>query len=148
MALEGFRHARGFSISDEGIAASAFSRGDLLMYDSNSSLSRADTLFPAGADIAGVAKADSTDSINDLVPYEKPQADSVYWSRITNAVSSDLTKGQELDVEVDGNGRHYVNDSTNSARLVVEQGTQDIDQSDLSRALVKFIRHAGNVEHS
>lgn len=147
---DGFWYASGGRSTEDAIPGSAFSKGDLLMYDSNSSLSRADERFPSGADIAGVALSGSDASINDKVPYLVPESDTHFWSRCTAASSSDLTPGVECDVFFDtGEGRYYLEPgSTNSVRAVVVRGTPTIDQSVQSKVLAKLIYHAGNLELS
>lgn len=147
MAFVGFRPAGGDFKVREAKAASAFSRGDLVQYDSNSSISRFDVLLAANDDIAGVALADSTDSINDLVPYMIPDSDTLFISRYTGGTRQD--PGDELDIVENANGRSVVDTSTNSVRFVVEQGTlQARDQSVNSVLIGRLIRHAGNLEHS
>ena len=67
----GFWYAGGTTHrNEESIPSSAFSKGDILTY-SSSSLSRHDTQL-MGADIAGIALADSIDSIDDKVPFLVP----------------------------------------------------------------------------
>lgn len=146
----GFIPARGKPTGDvdEKIPTSAFSRGDVLVYDSSSSLSRWDAGNPSAGDIAGVALADSTDSINNLVPYLKPASEDIFLARIQNG-SSD-TPGFERPIEEDGNGQHRIDtDATANARVVIERGPADVpNQSVESRVLCRFITNAGNVEHS
>lgn len=144
----GFWYASGGRTTDERIPGSAFSKGDLLALDSSSSLSRiAET---HGQDIYGVALADSNDSINDLVPVLVPEDDTHFWSRISDVLTSELTTGVEADILFDtGVGRYYVEPgSTNTARSVTVRGTDDIDQSVQSKALVKLIFNAGDLELS
>lgn len=152
MAFKGLRYSRGPFQTREAEPASAFSAGDILQYDSNSSLSGIDTSYPSGTDIAGVALSASADSIGwadgvTRVPYIVPQADTYFLSECTPA--SQFTAGQEVDFDVDGNGRPVVVTSQNSVRAVVIRGTQEIQgQSDLSRVEIGLIQHAGNLDHS
>lgn len=73
-----FWHAYGPYEMGEGKPASAFSKGDILVYTSASSLSRADNTATGTGDIAGVATADSTQSVRDLVTFVKVNADTVF----------------------------------------------------------------------
>lgn len=150
---DGFRYARGPKRTSEAIPSSAFSKGDLLMYDSNSSLSRADERFIANADIAGVALADSIDSINDRVPFIIPRSGTLFWASLVSNLGSEATVGTDSDIEFDtANGRYYVNPgSTTTVRAVIRQGTTGVgavDQSVQSTALVELIGHDGSLEHS
>lgn len=148
----GLRYAFGPADIEEAIAASAFSKGDLLVYDSTSSLSRAPVATLGSIDIAGVALAPSLQSFRNQVPFIKAGPDTVFWSVITPG--SNVTAGIELDL-VDDNaditdlGRPIVNTSTNTGRVVVERPIARMEQdSGVSRVLVRFIRHAGAVEHT
>lgn len=140
--MAGFTHARGPGKQAEGIASSAFSEGDVLIYDSSSSLSRADVSAISGTnEIAGIARADSTDSVNDLVTYTRPTDEDVFFSEMTAPfVGSDVTKGVKLDLDTDGNGRSYVSRSGNTDHVVVVEGTGDVlGQSNQSRVMVRFL---------
>lgn len=132
--------------------ASAFSKGDLLLIDSTSSVSRVPETFAAGVDIYGIAMCDSTQSIDNKVPVLIPSADMVFLASTNSATGSGLTPGQECDVSYGvPNGRHYVDTSANSVRAVVVRGTigaNALSQSVHSQVLVKLIRHAGNLELS
>lgn len=146
----GFWYASGGYSTDKAIPASAFSKGDLLQYDSNSSLSRLNEKFPAAADIAGIALADSTQSIDDHVTYLIPESDTHFWASLISNHASDVTPGQESDVKFDtADGRYHLDPgSTNSVRAVVVRGTDVVDQSVRSKVLTKLIYHAGNLELS
>ena len=133
--------------------ASAFSKGDVLMLDSNSSFSRVNILLAAGVDIIGVAQSDSNQSIEGFVTARIPDADTLWLASTDTTMSSHLTPGVECDLGFGtGNGRQYVtNASANSVRAVVVRGgagAMALDQSVHSQAVVKLIRHAGNLEIS
>lgn len=139
--MAGFVHARGPGKQDEGIPASNFSEGDALVYDSNSSLSRApaDTLH--NTELAGIARADSDASVNDRVPYTRPTDQDTFLSELTNAaVGSDVTKGFAGEITEDDEGRHYSTTSNANATMVVEEGTAVVrDQSVQSRVMIRFL---------
>lgn len=139
--MPGFTHARGPGRQAEAIAASAFSEGDAVVYDSSSSLSRAPALNITATELAGVARADSVDSVNDLVPYTRPTDEDVFFSELTaTTVGSDVTKGQVVDLQADSEGRHYSANSGTTASMAVEEGTGDVlGQSDESRVMVRFL---------
>jgi hypothetical protein len=114
--------------------ASAFSEGDLLLTTGVSTVSGQATLM--ATDTAAVACADSVDSVNGLVPCIVPGASDVFISSLTPAGSL-VTFGDEVDVEVDGAGRHYCGISANTAVLVmIDYAT---DQSTVSQAHVKIL---------
>lgn len=145
----GLWYARGTYKTRTAVAASAFSKGDLLMYDSSSSLSRWDVRFPSGAKIAGVALADSLDSFTDnKVPYIVPDADTVFWSRVTP--TSAFTPGLEVDLVPDAAGRPVADTSSNSARFVFEEiGNSLPDQSTQSYGMGRILSSTtANLEHS
>ena len=146
----GFWYAGGDYSTEQSIPASAFSKGDLLTFTSASSLSRINELMPSGADIAGVALCDSTQSISNKVPYLVPQPDTLFWASLDTAFGSDLTPGFECDVAFGvGNGRYYVEpSSTASVRVALVRGNADISQSVQSKVLCKLIYHAGNLDLS
>lgn len=134
-----------FDVQEAGIA-SAFSRGDLLCY-SGSSISRLD----AGAtiaDIAGVALADSTQSVNNKATYAVPGFDGVFWADV-NAGSAQ-TKGALSAVSYTAAlGHHVLSTGTTTNKVVVERAIADIEgQSVQSRVMVRFISNAGDLAHS
>lgn len=152
MAITGLRYSRGPFQTREEEPSSKFSKGDLLQYDSNSSLSRVNELFTSATTIAGVALADSQDSIAQAdgvnrVPYLIPQSDTYFLSIATAA--NTLDTGDDVDFDVDGGGRPVVVDSQNSVRAVVVRGPEDIEgQSTLSQVEVGLIEHTGALAHS
>ena len=138
---------------EASIPSSAFSRGDLLIYTSASSLSRMAETFASGADIAGIALGDSTQSIDNKVPYLVPGPDTLFWASADSATASLCTPGFECDILFAvANQRYYVAPaSTNSVRAVIVRGNTgvgSVDQSVQSKALIKLIYHAGNVDIS
>lgn len=137
---DGLWYARGPAVMREGIPGSAFSKGDLLVFDSGSSLSGA-PIAGAGLNniaIAGVAKADSLQSFNDKVPYVLADPSAIFWSVATQG--SAFTPGFEVDFDVDAAGRPVVLDSQATARFVIEEVEADgPDPSVQSRVLGRFI---------
>lgn len=136
---------------EASVPSSAFSKGDLLIYNSSSSLSRMAETMASGADIAGVALCDSIDSIDNKVPYLVPGPDTLFWASADSATGSALTPGFECDILFAvANNRYYVAPgSANSVRAVVVRGAAgvgNVDQSVQSKALIKLIYHAGNVD--
>lgn len=154
MANTGLRYSRGPFQTLEAEPASTFSKGDLLMYDSNSSLSGMDMRFPSGEDIAGVALADSVDSIAQAdgvnrVPFVVPKSDTYFLSDST--ADSRFTAGTEVDIGVDSDGRPVVvsPSSATTARAVIQRGTETVQgQSTDSRVEIGLIEHAGDIDHA
>lgn len=125
----------------EGKPASAFSRGDVLMLNSASSLSRIPPLFPAGAVIVGVALADSTKSINNKVTYAIPHSETVFWSTCTPG--SSFTRGANVNFNADAASHLIANGSTGTVRAVVVKGVADVaNQSVESRIQIRFINQS------
>lgn len=149
--IQGFNYAGGKEY-DTFMAkpASAFSKGDILMLDSTSSVSRIAELYPSGTDIFGIALCDSNQSISNLVPVLLPTPDMEFLASTNSATGSGLTPGVECDISYAvANGRSYVDTSANSVRAVIVRGTvgaMALDQSVHSQVLVKLITNAGNVE--
>ena len=146
----GFWYARGKTHEfAEAIPSSAFSKGDLLTLDSNSSLSRVEEVFTSSADtVVGVALADSDSSINDRVGYLIPGADTVFWASLQSNDATALVPGLECDIAFDvAEGRYFVDpSSTNTIMVVIARGNTgvgSIDQSVQSKVLVRFRTHTG-----
>ena len=79
--------------------ASAFSRGDLLMFTSASSLSGMNLLQPSTASIAGVALSASTESYRDEVSYAVAKPNTTFnISLATSLEGSDVTVGERHDI--------------------------------------------------
>ena len=134
----GLWYARGPEVVRAAKPASAFSKGDLLVFDSSSSLSRAPILVGDIA-IAGVANSDSLSSFNNEIPYTVADPRTVFWS-ISSTVGSALTPGRELDFVEDNAGRPYVNDSELTSMVLVEEiEAEGPDPSVQSRVLVRFL---------
>lgn len=147
----GLWYAGGDYTTEHAIPASAFSKGDLLMFNSASSLSRVPSVATGTTDeIAGIALADSVNSIDNKVPYLVPQPDTLFWASWATNLTSNATPGTECDFfYAVANNRYYLtHESANSARAVVVRGNADVGQSVQSKLLVKLIYHAGNLELS
>lgn len=135
----GLWYARGPAVEREGIPASAFSQGNVLIFNSSSSLSRAPILNLDAVVIAGVAKADSDKSFNLKVPYIVADPNVVFWS-VSSTAASAFTVGTELDLVEGTAGEPFVADSRVTARMVVEEVEALLpDQSVQSRVLVRFL---------
>lgn len=125
----------------EGIPASAFSKGDILMFNSNSSLSRIPTSTAsvgalAAATVVGVAMADSTESYANVVPYVVADRDTVYWSDATTG--SQFTPGESLDVEYTGaTFRLTTSAITPMLRVVPAGGSKDLTDINSNKSLVR-----------
>lgn len=153
----GFWFAGGKSHRIEtSIPSSAFSKGDLLLFDSNSSLSRvpwASSPGLASGDILGVALSDSIDSINNQVSFLVPGPDTLFWASLQSVDATALTPSLECDIHFDVVENRYFVDpsSTGTTRVVLVRGNVGvgaIDQSVQSKVLCKLIYHAGNLELS
>ena len=134
----------------EAIPASTFSSGDLLMYDSASSLSRIPETFEDADDICGVALCDSTESINNKCTFVISEIDTLFWSDCTTG--SQMTPGEILDFEYTS-GTYMVTTSATTPRAIIEHagGTEDVRiQSDRSRVLIRLsTKDAGaGLEHA
>lgn len=151
--LQGLTYAYGDSQTVEATPSSAFSKGDILMLDSTSSVSRIAELFPSGTDIFGIAETNSNDSVNGKCLVRIPGANTAWLASLSTALTSHATPGVEADISFAvANGRSYVNPaSANSVRVAVIKGTAGpgaLDQSVHSQVLVQLITNAGNLEIS
>lgn len=102
-----------------GKPASAFSKGDLIVFNSGSSLSYADVLFAAGTIIAGVALSSSTESYNDLVPYIVAKPETRFWISATAAAAQAAQRGTTSDLSAAGTANWQYGTSQNSAIALV-----------------------------
>ena len=137
----GLWYASGPCRRDERKAGSAFSKGDVLTLDSNSSLSRINPYAWGTAALYGVATADSTDSIKDgKVGCIVVQPTTRFWARL-EAGDTFVTGGESSLSFVVGSGRYFVDTtvtSGTSASVVCINGTDDIDQSVQSKVILQF----------
>lgn len=134
MSDNGFVYARGPYETDERIAASAWSKGDLLGITSTSSLSRVD---PQTNEVMkfGIALADSTDSIRGVCVVMIPDPTTEFWLPAT----SDLTTGASSGVTFDVASGRYAADASSTTQIVkIVKGTDELDQSIRSHVLVRF----------
>lgn len=139
MAMNGFWYASGPYRTDERIAGSAFSKGDLLTLDSNSSLSRLNPYAATTATQYAVALADSTDSIKDgLCAVMQIQPTTRFWARLTAGQTP--TTGTESGVSFATalSGRYEVDGSSTTNIFVVTNGVAQVDQSVISRVIGQF----------
>lgn len=134
----GFWHASGPVRYREIIAASAFSKGDLLTLDSTSSLSRLNPYAAATATQYAIATSDSTNSINNKCVVAEILPGSNWWSRTTSGVT--LIRGEESGVSflATAPGRYWLDESSTTPIVVVDFGTAEVDQSVESKVIVRF----------
>lgn len=145
----GLWYASGPYRTDERIAASTFSKGDLLCLDSNSSLSRLNPYAATAGTRYAVALADSTDSIQGgkcVVMQIAPG--TRFWSATTSGVTLITGENSCLSFDATKPGRYWVDESTTTAMVVVVDGTAKIDQSVQSKVIVEFRFAAGELELS
>lgn len=147
----GLRYADGPYRESTAIASSAFSKGDVLMLDSNSSLSRLNDLVTSGVTIVGVALADSDQSRSDQqVPYILALDDTGFYSDCTPGTQFSPGDQRDLEFNIADRNRYHVHTSTNTVRVKVAQdgGTQDVSgQSDRSEVKIYFIDGSDNIEY-
>ena len=143
---DGLHYAGGPLEIRNGKPASAFSKGDLLVFDSGSSLSYADVLFAAGSIIAGVALSSSTESRRDLVPYVVAKPETKFWIEATPAAAQAARVGVTSDLSADGTGNWQLGTSQNSAiALVRSESSEDASiqqrdsESDSSWVIVSLV---------
>lgn len=149
--IQGLQYCSGPYTVEHAEPASAFSRGDVLVLTSVSSVSRIADAFPAG-DIYGIAMCDSLQSINKRVPVLIPETGTEFLASFNSASGSAISVGAELDINFGApNGRYFVTTSTDSVRVVVTRGVVGLtamDQSVHSQVRVRLIHNAGNLELS
>jgi hypothetical protein len=124
-----------------GKPGSAFSKGDLLMLTSASSISRIPTSTAsvgalAKGTIVGIAKASSLESLNGEVPYLVLQRHTVLWSDCTTG--STHTGGERLDVEYTG-GTFRVTTSAISPMCIIDMQGADFQVNDSNRSRVRVM---------
>lgn len=135
----GFWYASGPCRKDERKAGSAFSKGDLLALDSNSSLSRLNPYAALTGSLYGVATADSTDSIRDgKVGCIVVEPTTRFWAALTPGTDRETGDESGVSFATALAGRYEVDNSTTTARVVVVTGATEIDQSVQSRVIVQF----------
>lgn len=141
------RYAHGPRRETTAIPASVFTKGDILMFNSASSLSAlphsTNSLGAlAGGLVVGVALADSGDSLNHQVPYLVADRDTVFWSDAT--IGSQFTTGESLDVETtSGAWRVTTSAISPMLRIVPRGGSKELEDvggsnSNKSQVLCKF----------
>lgn len=124
-----------------GKPASAFSKGDLLMFNSSSSLSRLPTSTAslgavAKGTVLGVAMASSLESIENQVPYLVLQHGTQLWSDTTTGVSA-FTKGARMDVEYTG-ATFKITTSAITPLAIIDVNGSSADISDSNRSRVRI----------
>lgn len=141
------RYAHGPRRESTGIPASVFTKGDILMYTSASSLSviphstNSVGALAAGL-VVGVALADSSKSLNNQVPFIVADRDTVFWSDAT--IGSQFTAGESIDVETtSGAWRATTSAISPMLRVVQRGGSVEMNaiggsNSNKSLLLVKF----------
>ena len=135
---------------DQGKPASAFTKGDILMYTSASSLSMLPTVGQTTGDLAGVALSDSSGSIANLCNFIKITDETVFWSHCTPG--STFTRGAKVNFNFGALTEGWgANTSSGTILAVCERGVDDVvGQSVESRILVRFGANnsAGTLVHS
>ena len=133
------------AVIESAVSGSKFSRGDLLLFV-GSKVSKVNILVETG-DTGGIALSDSVDSINGKIAVLLPGADDVFLADAT--AGNTLARGTEVDINEDAAGRHYVVASTDTVRVVIVKGPDEVlGQSDKSRVLAKFIYHNSQIDLS
>jgi hypothetical protein len=141
----GFQYARGGYETDARIPSSAFSKGDLLMLTSASSLSRVNPYaIAAGAEVYGVATCDSTQSISNKVTCIRPKPDTIF--KVGIVAASGHTTGVSSGVSFIAASGRYVAESGGTAVVAVVAGVAECDQSVSSHILVRLVTSGGLVD--
>jgi hypothetical protein len=142
----GFSYAKGPYQVHWGIPASAFSAGNVLQYDSSSSLSAVNLTL--ANDFVGVAITDSDKSdSNGRVPFVTLLPNTVFWAHTATDVTSTYTEGSGWDFIASG-GNHVIDSSATTVRVIIAPGGNqaNIDQSDESRVQVYFLGSGTELE--
>lgn len=135
-------YASGPCRESTGIPASAFSKGDILMYTSASSLSRIATSSQsvgalANGTIVGIAKADSLESIDNQVPYIVLTQQTVLWSDCTTG--SQFSRGEKCDFEYTGATFRVTTSQISPIAMIDPNGaSDDVIDSNNSKVRVMF----------
>lgn len=140
-------YAHGPYRASTGIPASVFTKGDILMFTSASSLS----VIPHSTNsvgaldsglVIGVALSGSSASLNNQVPYLIADRDTVFWSDAT--IGSQFTAGESVDVETtSGAWRATTSAISPMLRVVPRGGSKELENvggsnSNKSMILCKF----------
>lgn len=131
-------YAYGKYETGEAKPASAFTKGDILMLTSASSLSMLPQVGQTTGDLVGIAQSDSADSVANKVVYTKITPDTVFWSNCTPG--STFTAGAKVNFNFGALTKGWgANSSSGTIMAVCERGVADIEgQSVESRILVRF----------
>jgi hypothetical protein len=137
-------YAKGPLVVREAVPGSAFSKGDILMYTSASSLSRVFTSSASVGALAaglviGVAQCSSLESYNNKCSYIVADRDTIFWSDAT--IGSQFTAGESLDVEYTGATFRLTTSAISPMLRVMPEGDSvDLNaiNSQRSVCLVKF----------
>lgn len=134
------------TIVESAVSGSKFSRGDIVLTDVGSTVSKNSPVAQA-ADIFGIALADSDQSINGLIPVLLPEANDVFLA--DSAAGTVFVRGVEHAIATSSASRHIVAASTTTAKVVIVKSTTKVlGQSNRSAVLCKFIYHTGLIDLS
>jgi hypothetical protein len=145
--MPGFIPTQGEYDIEYAVPSSAFSRNDVLVLDSASSVSGWDVL--GVGEVFGVALQDSVDSIRNRVCVAIPRADTIFLaSMATTGINPSV--GSRVDIILDGNGRPLVTSSALTQRVVVVRPPSGLpygvaNQSVESKCYVKFLRQGDSL---
>lgn len=143
----GFSYAGGPYRETWGKPASAFSAGNVLEFNSSSSLSAANLTL--ANKYVGVALTDSDKSDSQgRVPYVVILPNTRFWAKTAADVASTYTEGSSWDFIASG-GNHILQSSATTARFTIEPGGNqaNIDQSVESRVRGYFIGSGAEMEY-
>ena len=133
-------YSKGPYLVRECIPASAFSKGDILMYNSASSISRIPTSTAsvgalANGSVIGVAQCSSLESYNNKCSYFVADRDTIFLSDATTG--SQYTAGESLDVEYTGaTFRLTTSTITPMLRVMPEGDSVDMNAVNSHKSLV------------
>jgi len=146
--LNGFWYASGPYRTIETIAGSAFSKGDVLAIDSNSSLSRLNPYAATTGSVYAIATSDSDDSINSKVVGIIPESDTHFWVALTAGQTPGPGTNSGVSFDTGLTGRYEVDGSSTTNMVVVVRGVNDVDQSVQSKVIARFKSAAGELDLS